>query len=326
MELIERYLQAVSLALPEAERDDIIKELRDSILSQVEEQEETLARPLNEDEEVALLKKLGSPARLASRYRKQQHVIGSTTFPIYWKVLKLALGLAFLVLAAGSVALAASGKPFLESLSVLFRYPSVALSVFGWITLAFFALEFFGAKYKLRDEFDPRKLPAVEKKPTRMKSRFELIAKLVTQVIFSVWWLAGLHYQYLILGPGVAILNFGPIWRTLYPLFVAAAVVDIARTAATIYRPSWRGELILTFAVGGLGFVTLCILATASDLFVAVNGNSPQMQAVVKNVNFAVHLGLRIAIVVRVITLLVEASKLIWKKLNQAHQVTAGSL
>ncbi len=46
MELIERYLQAVSLALPEVERDDITKELRDSILSQVEEQEETLARPL----------------------------------------------------------------------------------------------------------------------------------------------------------------------------------------------------------------------------------------------------------------------------------------
>jgi len=263
---------------------------------------------------------------LASRYRKQQYVIGSTTFPIYWKVLKLALGLAFLVLAAGSVALAASGKPFLESLAVLFRYPSIALAVFGWITLAFFALEFFGAKYKLRDEFDPRKLPALEKKPTRMKSRFELIAKLVTQVIFSVWWLAGLHYQYLILGPGVAIFSVGPNWLTLYPLFVAAALVDITRSAVMISRPNWRGQRIVTLMVGGLGFVTLCILATTSDLFVAVNSNSSQMQSVVKSVNFALHLGLMIAIVVRVITLIVEATKLIGKKLNQAHQATVGSL
>jgi len=36
MELIERYLQAVKFALPQKQRDDIIKELRDSILSQIE--------------------------------------------------------------------------------------------------------------------------------------------------------------------------------------------------------------------------------------------------------------------------------------------------
>ena len=32
MELIERYLQAVKFALPQEQRDDIIKELRDNIL------------------------------------------------------------------------------------------------------------------------------------------------------------------------------------------------------------------------------------------------------------------------------------------------------
>ena len=61
MEMIDRYLQAVKFALPQAQRDDIIKELRDSILSQIEEKEATLGRPLNEDEQAELLKKLGSP-------------------------------------------------------------------------------------------------------------------------------------------------------------------------------------------------------------------------------------------------------------------------
>ena len=45
MEMIDRYLQAVKFALPQAQRDDIIKELRDSILSQIEEKEATLGRP-----------------------------------------------------------------------------------------------------------------------------------------------------------------------------------------------------------------------------------------------------------------------------------------
>jgi hypothetical protein len=81
MEMIDRYLQAVKFALPKAQRDDIIKELRDSILSQTEEQEAALDRPLSEDEQAELLKKLGSPMQLASRYRKQQHMIGAIIFP-----------------------------------------------------------------------------------------------------------------------------------------------------------------------------------------------------------------------------------------------------
>jgi hypothetical protein len=94
MEMIDRYLQAVKFALSPAQRDDIIKELRDSILSQVEEKEATLGRPLNEDEQAEMLKKLGSPIELASRYRKQQYLIGATMLPIYWKVLKASLALA----------------------------------------------------------------------------------------------------------------------------------------------------------------------------------------------------------------------------------------
>ncbi len=213
MELIERYLQAVKFALPQEQRDDIIKELRDNILSQIEEKEAELGHPLSEDEQVELLKQLGSPMRLASRYRKQQYMIGATMFPIYWKVLKASLGLAFLVLVAGSIATAAAGKTFMESLGVLFRYPGVALMTFAWITLVFSALEFFGARLGLKDTWDPRKLPPLVKHNPR-KSRFELITQLLLQTIFGVWWLVGLHYQYLIFGPGIAFLRFGPVWQS----------------------------------------------------------------------------------------------------------------
>lgn len=208
MDLIERYLQALKFALPTKQRDDIIKELRDSILSQAEEKEAEVGHPLTEDEQVSLLKKLGSPIHLASRYRKQQHMIGATMFPIYWKVLKASLGLAFLVLVGASVATAAAGKTLTESLGVLFRYPSVALMTFAWITLAFSALEFFGDRLQLKDTWDPRKLPPLVKESPR-KSQFELITQLLIQTIFSVWWLVGLHYQYHI-GPGDCVFKTWP--------------------------------------------------------------------------------------------------------------------
>ena len=61
MELIDRYLQSVKWMLPLKQRDDVIRELSDEILSQVEEKETALGRPLTEDEQVALLKQLGHP-------------------------------------------------------------------------------------------------------------------------------------------------------------------------------------------------------------------------------------------------------------------------
>ena len=39
MELMDRYLQAVRFALPKSQRDDIVQELKDSLLSQIEERE-----------------------------------------------------------------------------------------------------------------------------------------------------------------------------------------------------------------------------------------------------------------------------------------------
>jgi hypothetical protein len=322
MELIERYLQAVGRALPKAQREDIVRELRDSILSQVEEQEDSLGRPLNEAEQVEVLEKLGSPSRLAGRYRKQDHMIGSAVFPIYWKILKLALGLAFLVLAAASIAVAAAGRPLLEALGVLWRYPNVALSVFGWVTLAFAALEFFGAKYKASDRFDPRKLPPLEKTPSSGKSQFELIASLVAQVVFGVWWLVGLHYPFLVLGPGAALLRFGPIWYSLYPLFVFMVVFDGFRHTMQIFRPQWNGHRALNLMMSALGFVTLYFLLITPEPFLAADPQSAPVQALVKNVNFGLHLGLMVAVVIKVILLVVDGAKFVGRKLSHAQQTT----
>ncbi|MGH9543987.1 MAG: HAAS signaling domain-containing protein [Terriglobales bacterium] len=322
MELIERYLQAVKFALPQGQRDDIIKELRANILSQVEEKEAELGHSLGENEQVELLKKLGSPMRLASRYRKQQHMIGATMFPIYWKVLKVSLGLAFLVLVAGSIATAAAGKTLMESLGVLFRYPSVALMTFAWITLVFSALEFFGARLRFKDNWDPRKLPPLVKHSPR-KSRFELIAQLVVQTIFGVWWLAGLHYQYLIFGPGIAFVHFGPVWQTIYPLFVVMMVADVTLTAAMVAWPQWaQGRSVSRLVMGGLGLVVLYFLINAPDLFVAADPRAAQLQPLTKGINYGAHLGLLIAAIVAVINIVMESGRLIGRRLNRVHQAT----
>ena len=205
---------------------------------------------------------------------------------------------------------------------MLFRYPSVALMTFAWITLAFSALEFFGAKLRLKDNWDPRKLPPLVKHSPR-KSRFELIAQLLVQTIFGVWWLAGLHYQYLIFGPGIAFLHFGPVWQTIYPLFVVMVLVDVALTAAMVAWPQWiQGRSVSRLVMSALGLVVLYFLINAPDLFVAADASAAQLQGLAKGINYGVHLGLVIAAIVNVINIGVESVRFVGRKLGRVHQAT----
>ena len=60
MQLLDRYLQAVRFFLPRRNQD-IVRELSENLLSQIEDREESLGRPLSEDEQADLLRRHGHP-------------------------------------------------------------------------------------------------------------------------------------------------------------------------------------------------------------------------------------------------------------------------
>ena len=67
MDLVNEYLRAVAALLPKAQRDDIVAELRDTILTRIEEREADLGRPLTDDEIEAVLREVGHPVVVAAR-------------------------------------------------------------------------------------------------------------------------------------------------------------------------------------------------------------------------------------------------------------------
>lgn len=144
MNLVDRYLQAVTPLLPKAERADILRELSENILSQLQDKEAELGRPLQEGEQAAVLKTHGHPLLVASRYRRApvQQPIGPSIFPFYWFVLKTLFWIAVAVGALNSIALLASGEPVGQLLWGLLTFGYVALAVFGWVTLLFAVLDF----------------------------------------------------------------------------------------------------------------------------------------------------------------------------------------
>jgi hypothetical protein len=230
------------------------------------------------------------------------------------------------VLVGASIATAAAGKTLIQSFGVLFQYPRVALMVFAWVTLVFSALEFFGARFRVQDTcWDPRKLPPLVKHDPR-KSRFELITQLLMQTIFGIWWLVGLHYQYLIFGPGIAFFRFAPVWQTLYPLFVVMVVVDVTITAAMLIWPLWtQGRPVARLVMSALGLVVLYFLINAPDLFAAADSSTAQVQALAKSINYGVRLGLVVAAIVNVINIVRETVRLMGQRFGRVHQATVGS-
>ena len=144
MTILDNYLKAVRSYLPQAQKDDIIGELRENIRSQVEDKESELGRPLNDVEMQAILKGHGHPLVVAGRYRQEEgsftfgkQLIGPALFPFYTKVLSFNLGVTSIVILIIFTALIAVGQP----VSLLNGLPSVffyQLTIqFGVITLIF---------------------------------------------------------------------------------------------------------------------------------------------------------------------------------------------
>src|SRR5437763_5483254 len=142
MELLDRYLYEIRRSLPEAQRDDVIAEISDTIQSHFEDRERQVGRPLTDAEAAAILKAFGHPKIVASRYQPAQYLIGPEIYPFFWYTLKIVLaGALALELLGALIASLLSPSPlpaFVKNIAVV--WPTIFL-VFGVVTFIFVALE-----------------------------------------------------------------------------------------------------------------------------------------------------------------------------------------
>jgi hypothetical protein len=264
MELLDRYLQAVRFWLPRAQQQDIIEELRDEINSQIEDKESALGRALTQDEVQVILKQMGHPMKVASRYQPQQLLIGPVLFPVYRFVLKMVTFgylapwlLVWLVLVC-FVPSYRTEHPGLALVKTLGTLWSIGFTSFASITLAFAILERFQDKTKWLENWDPRKLPRVSK-PVQRVSRTESIFGLVFSIIFVVWWLVMPVYSHQIFGPADGILTLAPSVHAYYLPVLLLTLAGMAQQIINLYRPQWTWlppvTRLITNAIG-LGIVS----------------------------------------------------------------------
>lgn len=330
MELIDRYLQLVRTFLPKAQQDDIIKELRANLLSQIEDKESEYGRPLRDDEVEAILKRHGHPVLVASRYRPHQHLIGPVVFPFYWMALKIVLAISILITAVVSIIKSTGAHPLdhlVENIAAIpVRFFSIALPLFGVVTLIAAVLDLCQARFNWWDKWTPSTLPPLshekEKRETKAtavmrwqpNSRWKIAANLLGGALWITWWALLPHYPQLIFGPSHTLLRLTPVWSTFHGPILQLLLVCFAINAVPLIRPDWDWlRRLADILATALSLVMISYLLKAGDLVALAESvqDAARYTRLIGIMNYGASAGLLIASVVIPIKILVKVIKLV---------------
>ena len=272
MDLLNRYLNAVRPLLPRKAQGDILRELSDDILSQMEEKEAALGRPLNEGEQEEIIKSHGHPIVVAARYGRKHYLIGPELFPFYWLFLKIGVAGALLVrLIVAIITILLSAHPQQETAAALLSVPLVLGPVFFWITISFAAAEICSSFFNLnlKRDWSPRSLPVIGKHSSVI-SRPNSAAELIFGILFIVWWQLSPAAPYLVIGPTPNLIAPGPIWATLHwPILLLMVATVLQAAVNLIYPHTTTARTRIRLAIQAGAFVILCLIFRAGNWVIA---------------------------------------------------------
>lgn len=195
MDLINRYVYAVTKSLPMKQRMDIEKELRtiiDDMLGEYDDQEPYDTRVEK------VLKELGDPEALADNYRgSKRYLIGPQYFDLYLLVLKIALGAVFVAVSIGVLFAGIFSEQ--KSISDLISgYISAAFSgvlqAAAWVTIVFAIIERNQVKLD-RKVFDKNQWSPFKLQPIPEKKAIIPLSEPIVSIIFTTIFMV-LLYSY----------------------------------------------------------------------------------------------------------------------------------
>ncbi|MGZ3403144.1 MAG: hypothetical protein ACXWKN_07700 [Phenylobacterium sp.] len=321
MDLIERYLAAVGRSLPSKQAPDIKAELRDLLLSRVEEQEAERGRPLDRAELEALLIDFGHPLEVAARYRKAQHLIGPEVYPFWWASVKMMLA----IVAGAYLVLIILGEIEQKTPAEFNRaVPSVwyvAVYLFGIITLAFMGFERFGKTAFLR-RWKPRNLPPATGKT---RSRFEVAAEVTMDVVFLLWWLGAIHFRDFVTWPATLTVELAPVWTAWKWPIVGYAAMEIAVNLLVIVQPgALRFNALASIVRYAVGVVIFSQIFQAGHWLVI--GGSALLEHSRPTIQANFDLGMKIGVGFTIVAFAFRIGQELWRLrlIRQAEESVAG--
>ncbi|CAH1190040.1 hypothetical protein PAECIP111893_00124 [Paenibacillus plantiphilus] len=253
MEIVKRYIYAVTHKLPEKQRADIEQELQGLIEDMLEHR--TQGGEICERDVEEVLLELGAPHELAAKYKgNRKYLISPELFDLYWVVLKIVI--LSIVIGLSVVAVIefllepVRGGPFIGEFVV--SLITSCVQGFAWVTIAFGIVEYNGVKASgieldKKKEWKPSQLPAIPNPQTQIK-RSEPIASIIFTLIITILFTASIQF--------FGIINFNdegstvvaPFFneeaiRTYFPLLWGLIALSILKDGLKLVAGRWTARL-----------------------------------------------------------------------------------
>ena len=326
MELLDRYLEAVKKQLPWERQEDIVAELRANLEAQLDDKQEELGHTLTAEEAKAWVGQLPPPAIMAGRYRRQQYLIGPGLFPIYWLILRMVTFWVFICTAiVNGIRLFTQPWSAAAVPGAIVDVAFVVLLNAAIITVIFAAIEYALLHHpewipqvaQQTSKWDLNALPQIEPATQgKKRTRAHTIIEAAAHTLMLCWLLLLPKYPVLILGPGAFIVyalpyTLAPIIMTFYWAVVALNVVQLVWKLVDLYTGAWMGERKLErFAIKLMGIIPILIaLRAPGKMWVVLKDPAAEFVkygAQLAQINQAIYIGLRIVLIITVITFALE--------------------
>jgi hypothetical protein len=270
--LLDRYIHAVERHLPKAQRHDIGEELRETIQSRLDEDTADRGRDLTEAEQAVILKSIGRPVVVASRYGTAQYLVGPSLYPYYVATLKTLATIGLPLLVIGMVVGALGGdNPLVGALRVVGRSINAAWITLGVVTFIFWQMERVSPKPNFDAEWEPTHLPQLPIEQPRAVPRAASISHAAFLAVYLLWWV-GLPLPQLLrldwfterYAPVLA-----PVWQDVFLAIALLLGFQLLLQLVNIWRPhvsKWRLALHMASDVVALGVIYY--LLQANDLVI----------------------------------------------------------
>jgi hypothetical protein len=333
MDLLDRYLAAVAALLPKTQREDIVAELRDTLLNQMEEKEAELGRPLTAREREAVLKAFGHPIAVAGRFGTTRSLIGPELYPFYMFGVKALLVVAAVVsaipvvisivtepgAAAGGLARFVSG--FLSTGFTMIGVATVLGVAFerGWIPRTGFT-DWKVADLPVLDALGTTRKGLFNK--SALERRFEALLEVILTALFILWWtgLVQAPWSDHITG-GDMVLQPAPVWATLYWPILAMTGLQLVSSLVGLLRPAWvRARAALELAGSAAGLALATVLLQAGRLVVVASEGAPGADAeAIAGLQQALDLSFHLTTVAMIVVFVVKIAIDLWRLFRGAR-------
>ncbi|MEM7082910.1 MAG: hypothetical protein AAF465_09255 [Pseudomonadota bacterium] len=266
MSLTDHYLYEVGRYLPDAQKSDILAELRSALEDEISE----FGPAPNREQIESVLDRRGHPQKVAEAYSEPRYLIGPELFPAFVQTLSTVLTVTIVIVVSLQL-LTWVTSGFTTGFWSLFGN---VLSLGGWlvaaIVIGFAVLEQYGERL---DWYDNWSAATLRDAPPAPVNRSDVMTNLITEGVFLLWWNGALALQnwFPALGSEFTI-SLSSAWAPLYwPLNIIAGAAFVLH-ATTLVKRAWTRralgiELLLCVAA-----LLACVYLIAQPVLLSIDG------------------------------------------------------